>query len=71
MEYSRMEGEREGLGNCTLVLVDIISGVWQGEWNDKFWKVQIINRGIPEKRSDHTPRNKRLQEKKLDQCLVY
>jgi hypothetical protein len=55
-----MEEESEGFGNCTLDLVDLISEDWQGEKNEKFWKIQIINRGITQKRSDHTPMNRTL-----------
>ena len=48
-----MEKERDDLGNYMLELVDLMLEGRHAVRSDKFWKVEITERGIPGKRGDH------------------
>jgi hypothetical protein len=66
MDCIRIEEERDGLDKYTLEVVDLMSEDRQGVRNNKFWKMDITERGIPGKRGDHGSKNRRLYVKKLD-----
>jgi len=44
-----MEEERDDKDNCMLELVDLITEDRQGVRFDKLWKMEITERGIPQK----------------------
>jgi hypothetical protein len=47
-----MEVDRDDLDNYVLETVDLMSGVRQGISSDKFWEMEITERGIPGKLGD-------------------
>jgi hypothetical protein len=52
-----MEEERYNLGNYMLELVDLMLQDWQGVRCDKYWKMEITERGIPRKRDVQWAKN--------------
>ena len=48
-----MEEERDDLDNYMLELVDWMSEDRQGVRSDKFWKMEITERGKPGESGDH------------------
>ena len=63
----RMEGERDDLNKYMPELVDVMSEDRQEVRCDKFWKIEIKERGIPGKCDDQRSKNRRLYVKKTNQ----
>jgi len=55
------------LGNYMLESVDLMSKDRQGVRSHKFWKMEIIERGIPGKHGDYRSEHRRFYMKKMDQ----
>ena len=62
-----MEEERDNLENHMLELVDWMWEDRQGVRSDKFWKMEIIEGGIPGRRGNHRSKKRKLYMKKMDQ----
>ena len=62
-----MEEKRDDLDKCTLEIVDLMSKDRQEVICDKFWKMEIKERGIPGKCDDQRSKNRRLYVKKTNQ----
>ena len=62
-----MEKEREDLDKHILKLVDLMSEDGQGVSSDKFWQMEITQRGIAGKFEDQRSKKERLCMKKIDQ----
>ncbi len=62
-----MEEERDDLDNYVLELLELMWEDRQGGSSDKFWKMEITERGIPGKCGDHRSKNRTLYMKKMDQ----
>ena len=65
-----MEEERDDFDNYMLESVDLMSKERQGGRNDKFWKMEIAQLGIPGIRGDNRSKNRRFYVKKMDQRIV-
>jgi len=62
-----MDEERDVLDSYMLESVDFVAKDWQGVRSGKFWKKEITERGILEKRGDPQSNNRRFYMKKMGQ----
>ena len=62
-----MEEERDDLDKYILELVDLMLEDRYGVRCNKFWKMEITERGILGKGDDQRSKNRRLYMKKVDQ----
>jgi hypothetical protein len=61
-----MKEERDGLVNYMLELVEVVLEDLQGVRYDKFWEMEITERGIPGEGDHQRSNNIRLYKKKID-----